>query len=370
MVSRVTNTTFPEEPERSGEPRPPAALVPSLHRDVRGRLLVGLIGGLAFAAIFGFCWVCAEFVSGLHLIFLSMPLLAYLIAVGVREVGGGVGRRFGALGAVLAMAECLLLEVFSAWNAFIHQAGPADALHFSPLQLFDLFSPTQALGLVREHWDFTHLIAYALAAWLGYYFSFVDPASPSGPPRRVKVSRQWRTFALIGAAVVLVMGLMGVSAFRFSVHELSLSPDGRTLAVLHSGFDVSGLTFWDLGGRLEESWPGVKRATWAPDGRRLAVLVNAPGPDNLAPAMAVVEIRPLAATGRGNYARVEEFGGYTCLTFSPDGTVLATGGVAGKCSCGACASPNGWASCDTARRSRPWPFRPPGTCWRSGSTAA
>jgi WD40 repeat protein len=115
---------------------------------------------------------------------------------------------------------------------------------------------------------------------------------------------------------------------HFTVHGLAFSPDGNTLAAT----DGTASLLWDaatgkllrtLAPRSEVPGYAMNAVTFAPDGRTLAMAVDYWQAGTRLPDRSVRLWRP--GTGREIPRRLGEAGPAACLTFSPDGALLAEG---------------------------------------------
>lgn len=89
-----------------------------------------------------------------------------LVSHAVRTFGKGIDRRFGVLGAALALAGCLAGDLLTAWILF----GGESKIPF--VEPFRKLTQARSARLLRETLDLSHVIFYVIAAWEGYRHSF------------------------------------------------------------------------------------------------------------------------------------------------------------------------------------------------------
>jgi len=95
-----------------------------------------------------------------------------LVAYAVRTFGNGMERRFGVLGAALALVGCFTGDLLTAWIIF----GSESAIPFvEPLRKV---AQARSARLLRETFDLGHAVVYAVAAYEGYRHSFRRLSDP------------------------------------------------------------------------------------------------------------------------------------------------------------------------------------------------
>jgi WD40 repeat protein len=230
-----------------------------------------------------------------------------MAAVGVREFSGAVERRFGYLGAALALLACLVLDVLSAWFIFEYQAGGRLPIRLVP-------------AVALEYWRWEHLLAYGLSAGLAYYLSFEDPARASPPRLALDFPKPMRVlFTVLVCAFVL--GTVGAfSLLRTDVRDVATSANGRTVAVVQT----TEVNFWGPTGRRQvDVHDRIGPAAWSADTETLAVVVNSDADIQPSKRADIHFCRP---GGLASYPVLQCSGTLVnCVALSPDGQTLATG---------------------------------------------
>ena len=154
-----STTDVPTSNLPSPEPKPNLALA------VIAGVVAAIIGGIAWAAV----TVTTEYQIGYMAIGVG-----FLVGFAVR-LGHGRTPAFGLIGAVLALAGCLLGN-FLSMVGFVTKSENLDYL--KTLSAIDY---AKVPDLMRSTFDVMDLVFYAIAVYEGYRFSIKQPAAPSAP---------------------------------------------------------------------------------------------------------------------------------------------------------------------------------------------
>jgi WD40 repeat protein len=281
-MSQITDAPFPQQPSdqppRRENVTPTKTPLPARRGNMRRAVLGGMLSLLPGVLMLGLL----EVGTGLALTIVPLLVWACLTAALIREFGRGTDRRFGILAIGFVLLESLAIDVAAAEGIFLAQTGQS-AEHSFSLQT--------ALTLAPRFWRISHLLAYALAAWIGYRFSFhrLSPHGVSLPVRRNPTVTVVVILAIL-FLVYMVIVLLGVlNGNREFIADLDLSSQGRM-------------------------------RVWAPDREHVAIVIDAEKP------LYRVELYRVGNSKRVHLRERDlPHRSIRCLTFSPDSHILALG---------------------------------------------
>jgi hypothetical protein len=129
-------------------------------------LLMGILAGGAAAVLGAAIWAGISYATGSQLAWVAIGV-AILVGWSVRQLGRGIDTIFGIIGAVLAMASCLLGNILSI-TVLIAQDLETP---LTEVLAYLLNSPAESFELYISFFSPIDLLFYAFAAYYGYRYS-------------------------------------------------------------------------------------------------------------------------------------------------------------------------------------------------------
>jgi hypothetical protein len=129
-------------------------------------LLMGILAGGAAALLGAVLWAGISYATGSQLAWVAIGV-AILVGWSVRQLGRGIDTIFGIIGAVLAMASCLLGNILSI-TVLIAQDLETP---LTEVLAYLLNSPAESFELYISFFSPIDLLFYAFAAYYGYRYS-------------------------------------------------------------------------------------------------------------------------------------------------------------------------------------------------------
>lgn len=129
-------------------------------------LLMGTLGGFAGALIGSLAWAIITVVTNYQISYMAIGV-AYLVSYGMLTLGKGVEPIFGYIGAALALLGCIMGDFFYVMHCIVREHGVTymEVLAHSREVLWSMLKSSDPLTL----------LFYAIAAFIGYFFSFANP---------------------------------------------------------------------------------------------------------------------------------------------------------------------------------------------------
>lgn len=208
-----------------------------------------LIGGLLLTLVGAALWAAITVITEYQIGYMAIGI-GLMIGFGVRYFGAGVDRKFGILGAVLALLSCLLGNFF----AQIGFLAKAEGITFlQSLQIFDYSYLSEVITSTFSPMD---LLFYGFAVYEGYKFAFraitqedlelvKNPDYEPIPP-----GYKFRRVSAIAASVILL-----ATAFI-----LNQPAEGTMSLTYEDGTSMSEGAF--VGGKEDGPWK-----YWYPNGK-------------------------------------------------------------------------------------------------------
>ncbi|MBV9571304.1 MAG: hypothetical protein JO056_08695 [Alphaproteobacteria bacterium] len=142
----------------------PAATVQHAEPDAKPNFGLAIVAGIAVAVLGAVLWAFVTVVSGYELGLMAIAI-GFLVGQAIRFAGKGTDKRFGYLGAVCALAGCLLGNYLSA-IAFFAKAQGLDLM-----QVIGILDPDLSQKLMTATFSAMDLLFYAIAIYEGFKFS-------------------------------------------------------------------------------------------------------------------------------------------------------------------------------------------------------
>lgn len=138
-------------------------------------LSLGLFAGLIAAALGALMWALVTDLTHYQIGWMAVGV-GFLVGYFVRRFGQGIDPVFGVMGAVLALAGCMVGNVLSACMLLAHQES------LGVLDVLVNLNFTACIELVRVTFHPLDLLFYGIAVYEGYKFSFrqISPQELSG----------------------------------------------------------------------------------------------------------------------------------------------------------------------------------------------
>jgi hypothetical protein len=124
-----------------------------------------LVGGLVAVFIGAIIWAIITVVTQYQIGYMAVGV-GLLVGIAVRFFGAGIDKKFGILGAGLALLGCLLGNLFSQIGFF------ATSESVSYLEIIKLLSPGIIAEVLIESFQPMDLLFYAIATYEGFRFAF------------------------------------------------------------------------------------------------------------------------------------------------------------------------------------------------------
>ena len=155
-----------ESPAPHVIPAPPAPATPPGGQSLRGgqSLPMGLIAGLAAAAVGAAVWAVVTVVTGYQIGWMAVAV-GFLVGWAVRLAGKGNSSAFGMLGAALALGGCLV------GNLLTGSVVASRELGVPITEVLARMTPTFGFDLMAAMFSPIDLLFYGLAIYQGYRFS-------------------------------------------------------------------------------------------------------------------------------------------------------------------------------------------------------
>ncbi len=129
--------------------------------------LLGFLGGAVAAVVAAILWALISVVADRQIGWMAIGV-GFLVGIAVRFFGKGIDKRFGVLGAVLALVGCLAGNLLTVAILVAQQEN----VEFAQVALALLFDPELVIQIVAETFSPIDLLFYGLALYEGYRFSF------------------------------------------------------------------------------------------------------------------------------------------------------------------------------------------------------
>ena len=126
---------------------------------------LALLGGVAAAVVGALLWAIITVAINIQFGYMAVAL-GFLVGYTVRYVGKGLDQAFGILGAVLALAGCLLGNLLTLVGFIANDEG------LSYMQVFLGIDYSLVPSAMMSTFSPIDLLFYGLAAYEGYRFSF------------------------------------------------------------------------------------------------------------------------------------------------------------------------------------------------------
>jgi antitoxin component YwqK of YwqJK toxin-antitoxin module len=215
------------------------------HQDFNFAIVGGLVATLVSAVLWAIITVAAKYQIGYMAVGVGL-----LVGFAVRFFGAGVDKKFGFLGAGLALLGCLLGNLFSQIGfAALDQAQ-------GYFEIISLLTPGIVFSVLAETFQPMDLLFYGIAIYEGYRFAFrpvpndlinnLKSADFEGLPSNHK-------FRL----PMVIAGIVIISVFIFTI---SRGVNGHKMYLYESGMKQAE-------GELKRSKPDGKWTTWHENGK-------------------------------------------------------------------------------------------------------
>jgi antitoxin component YwqK of YwqJK toxin-antitoxin module len=131
------------------------------HQDFNYAIIGGILAALVSAALWAVITVAAKYQIGYMAIGVG-----FLVGFGVRFFGSGIDKKFGFLGAVLALLGCLMGNLLSQIGFYAKE----QSMGF--LEVINLLDFTYIPAILAESFSPMDLLFYGIAIYAGYRFAF------------------------------------------------------------------------------------------------------------------------------------------------------------------------------------------------------
>jgi hypothetical protein len=128
-------------------------------------LAMGIIGGLAAAAIGALIWAVITVATGWQIGFMAIGV-GCLVGIAVKVMGKGVTPVFGVVGAVLSLIGCL------AGNYLAMIGFVANELELGYMEVFKMLPFNDAAEIMKEGFSPIDILFYIIAIFQGYKLAF------------------------------------------------------------------------------------------------------------------------------------------------------------------------------------------------------
>lgn len=154
---------------------PPAPATPTLDEDkllqyqqqlrLEQNLPMGFVAGLAGAILGALLWAIVTVATGYQIGWMAVGV-GFLVGFAIRQMGKGIDKTFGIMGAVLALLGCVLGNMFTILGVAANQEGLG---YFELLIGADYAAVFDIMGETFGPMD---ILFYGIAVYEGYKFSF------------------------------------------------------------------------------------------------------------------------------------------------------------------------------------------------------
>jgi len=281
-----------------------------------GALFVGLFFG--FFIIVG--WSVFGSLMGFRIDYLPVISAGLVIGAATRSLQPHPDRRLGVLAAAMSVAIAIGIDLLDVWGTVVFQTGTLPNRVFYPSTVWTLFI---------YHWTSWSTVALALTCWEGYHWATRTEHRRNALPRIPRY--RLRQLVFLGGFAVIV-SVMFLNLHRRRILQVTANPDGTIVVSTEAGADTTfekriNWWTWPQRERNYDELPAIGRCVWAPDSQRIAVIANANSNNSIDPGRVLVWDLPkgrMVASVTGHHDFV------TCLMFSKNGDLLATGGQDGE----------------------------------------
>lgn len=128
-------------------------------------LSMGILGGAAAAAIGAILWGVITYVTAFQIGWMAVGV-GCLVGFAVRKMGQGIDTSFGVAGAILALAGCVMGNLFASCIAISQQANIGLGVVLGRLDIPII------IEIMSQTFTPIDLLFYAIAVYEGYRFSF------------------------------------------------------------------------------------------------------------------------------------------------------------------------------------------------------
>lgn len=160
---------------QEGSESPKAAVTPQVDQmrlkkhveDIRANqnLSMGILGGAAAAAVGAILWGVITYVTAFQIGWMAVGV-GCLVGLAVRKLGQGIDTSFGVAGAMLALAGCVMGNLFASCIAISQQAHIGLGVVLGRLDIPII------VDIMAQTFSPIDLLFYGIAVYEGYRFSF------------------------------------------------------------------------------------------------------------------------------------------------------------------------------------------------------
>ena len=153
-------------------PDPMAATTPGAASDARGNLGLGIAAGVVAALIGAVLWAVITVTTEYQIGFMAIGV-GLLVGFAVRRFGNGTTQPYGIAGAVLALAGCMLGNLFSIFGFISIQ----ESMEMTEVASTVLADPAMTASLMRDSFSPMDLVFYGIAVYEGYKIAMKPAAA-------------------------------------------------------------------------------------------------------------------------------------------------------------------------------------------------
>lgn len=222
---------------------------PQLNKDQMERLMLhqnfgfALIGGLLTAFLCAVLWAFITVTTNYQIGYMAIAI-GFMVGYSVRFFGLGIDKKFGILGASLALLGCLLGNLLS-------QVGfIANAESCSYMEALSLLDFKLAYQLLIDSFQPIDVLFYGFAIYEGYRFSF-RKITPEVLAKTDEVNRKFRISLVVAAMIILTVIYAGVRK-GFSSMKTYTYDTGEKMSegMIENGKYQGAWTFFHKNGKM------------------------------------------------------------------------------------------------------------------------
>lgn len=124
-----------------------------------------VFGGLLAAITGAIIWAAVSVITKYQIGWMAIGI-GLLVGISVRFFGAGIDKRFGYLGALLAVFSCLLGNLFSQVGFYANEQGLAY------MEVLGFLTPGLSLQIILESFEVMDLVFFGIAGYEGFKFAF------------------------------------------------------------------------------------------------------------------------------------------------------------------------------------------------------